>query len=64
MSFTKINVISKYKILPKVSKSEYEISEELNINKYKLTEESREFRDKIVDFITKQKLNHKNMVSV
>jgi hypothetical protein len=57
-------VVSKYKILPKVSKSEYEISEELNINKYKLTEESREFRDKIVDFVTKQKLNHKNFVGV
>ncbi len=56
--------MNKYKILPKVSKSDYEISEELNIDKYKLTEESREFRDKIVDFITKQKLNHKNLVSV
>jgi hypothetical protein len=56
--------MNKYKILPKVSKSDYEISEDLNINKYKLTEESREFRDKIVDFVTKQKLNHKNLVSV
>jgi hypothetical protein len=49
------------KSLPKVSKSEYVISEKLNINNYKLTEESREFRDKIVDFMTKQKLNHKNL---
>jgi hypothetical protein len=56
--------MNKYKILLKVSKSDYEISEDLNINKYKLTEESREFRDKIVDFVTKQKLNHKNLVSV
>ena len=56
--------MSIYKILPKASTSDYEISEELNISKYKLTEESGEFRDKIVDFITKQKLNHKNLVSV
>ena len=56
--------MNKYKTLPKVSKSDYEISEELNVSNYKLTEESREFRDKIVDFITKQKLNHKNLVSV
>ncbi len=56
--------MSKYKILPKVSKSDYEVSGELNIHNYKLTEESREFRDKIVDFITKQKQNSKNLVSV
>ena len=56
--------MNKYKTLPKVSKSGYEISEDLDIHKYKLTEESREFRDKIVDFITKQKLNHKNLVSI
>jgi hypothetical protein len=54
----------KFKPIPKVSKSDYVISEELNINNYKLTEESREFRDKIVDFMTKQKLNHKNLVSL
>jgi len=54
----------KYKPIPKVSKSDYKISEELNINNYKLTEESREFRDKIVEFMTKQKLNHKNLESL
>jgi hypothetical protein len=56
--------MNKYKPLPKVSKSIYAISEKLNINNYKLTEESREFRDKIVDFMTKQKLNHKNLTSL
>jgi hypothetical protein len=56
--------MNKHKPLPKVSKSDYVISERLNINNYKLTEESREFRDKIVDFMTKQKLNHKNLVTV
>ena len=50
------------KPLPKVSKSDYIISE--NVNNYKLTEESREFRDKIVDFMMKQKLNHKNLISL
>jgi O-phosphoseryl-tRNA(Cys) synthetase len=56
--------MSKYKVLPKISKSDYEVSEELNINKYKLTQESREFRDKVVDFVNKQKLNHKNLETV
>ena len=36
--------MSKYKILPKISKSDYEISEELNVSKYKLTEESESGR--------------------
>ena len=52
------------KTLPKVSKSNYVISEKLNINNYKITEESREFRDNIVKFMTNQKLNNKNLVSV
>ena len=56
--------MNKYKTLPKVSKSDYKISEDLNINNYKLTEESREFRDTIVDFMMKQKLNNKNLVSL
>jgi hypothetical protein len=56
--------MNKYKPLPKVSKSDYVISEKLNINNYKLTEESREFRDKIVEFMTKQKLNPKSLVSL
>ena len=56
--------MNKYKKLPEVSKSDYEISEKLNISNYKLTEESREFRDKVVEFITKQKLNHKKFVSI
>ncbi len=56
--------MSKYKPLTKVSKSDYVISERLNINNYKLSEESREFRDKIVKFMTKQKLNQKNLASL
>jgi hypothetical protein len=56
--------MSRYKKIPKVSPSEYEVSEDLSIQKYKLTEESRVFRNKIVDFVTKQAIQDKKVVGV
>ena len=56
--------MSKYKILPKVSPKEYEISEELSLHTYKLTEESQILRDKLIDFLTKKTIHSKNMASI
>ena len=56
--------MSRYKSLPKISKNEYEVSEELSLRKYKLTKESRIFRDKIVDFVNKNMTNNPKLASV
>ena len=56
--------MSKYKPLPKISKDEYEVSEELSLRKYKLTEESQIFRDKIVDFVNKNMIDNQKLASV
>ena len=47
--------MKKYKELPKIVPSEYKVSAALGHKNYKLTEDSRLFRDKLVDFITKRK---------
>ena len=47
--------MKKFKKLPKINKNQYEVSVELDNKNYKLTEESRSFRDKIAAFISKQK---------
>jgi hypothetical protein len=41
----------KYKKLPQVLADEYELSAAIDKKKYKLTEESQLFRDKIADFV-------------
>ena len=43
--------MKKYKKLPQVLASEYEVSATIDKKNYKLTEESQLFRDKIADFV-------------
>jgi hypothetical protein len=44
----------KYKKLPTLTASEYEVAPQLNNNSYKLTRDSQLFRDKMADFVINQ----------
>lgn len=44
-----------YKPLPKVTKDQYETTTELQSKNYKLTEDSRLFRDKLASLLIKKK---------